>query len=132
MPRKDKVVIISDDGGRDAGKHFYIKEMPAWQAFEWIAKVLCAVKRADPDIDIDITSGIHAIFGLNGPVVQSLFKNDFYTIKPIFDELMGCVKFVADTSRPMESRRAPELDDIEEVKTHIHLRWEVLRLHGGF
>lgn len=125
-----KVVTITIDlPGRDNGKVFLLTEMSALKAEKWAARALLVLARSNMQVPDDITStgmagiamlGIHALAGV-----------DFTQAEPLLDEMMSCVEYIPDPARP-QVKRHPWEDDIEEVRTFIRLREEVLSLHVGF
>lgn len=127
MARKDTTVIISAEG-RDKGKKFFIKEMPASQAIRWADRAILALTHAGvqlPNNFRDMGMAGMAIMGL-----QALMGLNYMEAEPLLDELMTCVQIV-----PSE-RAAPRPiivdDDIEEPFTIMYLRAEAFLLHVGF
>jgi hypothetical protein len=129
MARKELDITIGPEGGRDAGKTYHITEMSADAVETWALMVLCAAKRADPDLDIDMGAGLA---GLMDPVLKALLKGDYLTLKGILADLMGCVELCPDAQNPKVRRRPTLPGDIEEVATRMRLEREVFRLHVGF
>lgn len=128
MARKTLTVTI-DQEGRDKGKAFLITEMPAAQAEEWGARALLALMRSGVEIP-DNVQGL----GLAGVAVlglRALGGLDWHLAKPLFDEMWTCVQCIPDPARPAVVRNLVE-SDIEEVKTRLFLRKEILTLHVEF
>jgi hypothetical protein len=125
--RKDKIVVITDEG-RDKGKTFVIKEMPASQAEWWAIRVFQAVTRAGIDIPDNISgagmAGI-AMMGIRG--FANLPPPD---LKDLLDEMFSCI-FVQRDNNPNILQKPME-EDIEEIRTRLKLREEWFELHTGF
>ena len=60
---------------------------------------------------------------------QAMCHVSFSEAEPLMNEMFACISFVPDEGIP--PRRLIE-EDIEEIKTRIDLRAEVLELHTGF
>lgn len=128
MARKEIDAVIQDDG-RDKGKRFFIREMPAVQAEKLAMRALFAAARAGVDIPQDLMSGGMKTVAVMG--VQALMLMNFYDAEPILDELMRCVQIKPDPRNLIVVRPLND-DDIEEIKTIQTLRREVLQMHLGF
>lgn len=126
---RKNILIKIEAEGRDKGKVFLLREMPAVQAEKWAARAFLAMARSDVDIPADVAgtgmAGI-AIVGL-----KALGGVTFELAEPLMDEMMACVAIVPDPGRP-EVTRALIVDDFEEVRTILQLRKELLTLHTGF
>jgi hypothetical protein len=123
--RKEKIVTMPADAGRDAGKSYKITEMPAWKAEKWGLRVMAAVGRSGmfvPDAVLQRGLAGVAIVGLRG-----LMMMQFADAEPLLDEMMTCVE-----RAEAKAVRALVDDDIEEVVTFLKLRSEVLEVHTGF
>lgn len=145
MARKQATFTASD--GRDAGKQFLIREMPATQSESWAIRVMLAIGHAGIEIPETFRqqglAGLVAILqgGFEGnaelesnlltALKMTLFTNlmriEPATALPLLDEMMGCVQRV-------ESSVTRDLieDDIEEVSTRMKLRLEIWNLHTDF
>ncbi|BCH11936.1 hypothetical protein MesoLj131c_61940 [Mesorhizobium sp. 131-3-5] len=126
--RKEIDVTITDDG-RDEGKTFHIKEMPATRAEKWAMRALLAVARSGIDLPDDFTS-----MGMQGIAImgiKAITKIAFDEAEPLLDEMMECVTFKPNLENPAIVRPLFE-GDIEEIATLIQLRQEVINLHIGF
>lgn len=126
--RKDIIVSISAEG-RDNGKQFFIQELPAYQAERWARRALAEMVRSGADLPEDIEKagwsgllamGLRGLLGASGPEVDALH-----------DELMACVEYMPDPSKPTIKRK-PMPEDIEEIQTIALLKDEVFKLHSGF
>lgn len=140
--RKIVPVKIPEDWGdisvfRDAGKHFLITEWSADRAEKWAFRAIIAYNRGGGQIPIDIIGqGMQAIFfvGINTFLRGQM---DAAEVIPILDELLQCVKIIRDPKARTPdggSIIATDLlpDDIQEVRTRLWLRSEVLRVHTNF
>ena len=124
--------------GRDAGKYFQITEWPAARAEKWAFKALLAYNRGGGQIDVAQAHGMGmeaiALIGANVFLRGQMTAEE---IVPVLDELLECVKIIRDPkARDPEGKVvATELvseDDVEEVRTRLWLRSEVIRIHTGF
>ena len=144
MARKTVLVTI-DAAGRDKGKTFLIREMPAVQAEKWATKALLVFSRSGVDIPEEaLSSGMAGLASINqrlGALALIAFKMiggaTFDGLEPLLDEMMGCVSVRPDPGNPAFTRPLMftpngEGDDIEEVSTILRLRSEVLGLHLNF
>lgn len=115
--------------GRDKGKTFHLREMPASQGERFALKVFHALAKSGFDVPEDLAqSGMAGIARLGMGVVSAL---QFGDLVALMEEMLGCVQFVPDPSRPNVMRPLIE-DDIEEVATRLKLRKELLALHIDF
>ncbi len=128
MARKTSTVVIEAEG-RDHGKHFFLREMPASQAEKWAMRVFLALARGGIEFPEDVAaSGMAGIAAVGLAAIQNMAAEDAIRL---MDEMFQCVQIIPDPARPSIVRPLIE-DDIEEVKTRFHLRKEVLALHIGF
>lgn len=138
--RKTKVVTI-DAEGRDHGKSFLLREMPAAQGEKWAAKALLALGRAGAEVSDEAVEA--GMLGILAAGLAAFRKMAFEDAEPLLDEMLGCVSFVGDASKIDPATNTPvsrplmrgdDLNDgdIEEVRTLITLRGEVIELHTGF
>lgn len=129
MARNTKEIIIAD-AGRDQGKRFLLMEMPARPAEKWATRAFLALARSGVDIPEDIANS-----GWAGIAIQSLKTIagvQFAEAEPLMDEMFKCIQFVPDTGIPRALvDNGTDGDDIEEIKTRIKLRWEVVHLHSS-
>ena len=127
MARKEKHYAVTDDG-RDKCKVFLLTEMACERAEKWALRALSAAAKAGVDIGEAPTGGMAAIATMG---IEALFRVDFAEAEPLLDELFGCVKIIRMPDKPDMAFDLME-EDIEEVRTRLRLRLEVLRLHVGF
>lgn len=131
--RKTKVVRVPAwKGSRDAGKSFKITEADADKAERWGIRVLLLASGAGVQLPMDFASrgleGI-AIIGWNVILGGQIDPQKFI---PLYNELLDCVEIIRDPRHPDSTTPLGSPDDIEEVKTRMWLRSEVLDLHLGF
>ena len=131
MARRTKDFQIQDPESRDNGKVFHMVEMSSAQAEKWAARALLALLKSGiemPDDAVDAGLAGLAQVGARALLTASGIKWD--DLEPLMNEMMGCVTFKygpgADQIRGLVE------EDIEEVKTRLFLRREVLDLHLGF
>lgn len=128
MARKTEVVTIEREG-RDAGKSFLLREMPASQAERWATRAFLALARGGVELPDDVTaSGMAGIAAIG---LKALANVTFADAQLLLDEMFQCVSFMPDSSKPNVVRALIE-DDIEEVATRLQLRQAVFELHTGF
>lgn len=125
---KTEVVVIADEG-RDKGKAFLLKEMPAAQAEKWATRALQGLVRSGTEIDYHPGIGMAGIAMLG---LKALAGIDWALLEPLMDEAFACVTIIPDPERnPTFSRKLVE-NDILEVMTRVHLRAKVWTMHTGF
>jgi hypothetical protein len=147
--RKREVYTV-EAPGRDQGKSFLLTEMSARDAEDWgAAMFMLAVNHGvtpeDGSMPGEGQGGMGDLMRLD---LSMLRKIPFEAARPLWDQMMRCVRFVPDPkamevvpdgidpypkSRPInEDPNYPDGDDIEEVGTRLMLRDEVFKLHTGF
>lgn len=124
MARKTKVFTVNDEKSRDHGKSFLITEMSAENAEWWAFQVLQALLGSDGDIDFNAPLAQMARQGLG-----ALGKLPPDKARPLLEQMMDCVRVKLPNSNDSRDMLA---GDIEEVKTRVLLRKEVLELHIDF
>lgn len=128
MARKQSTVRIADEG-RDQGKVFLLTELSAMRAEKWAARALFALAKGDVELPENFAGlGMAELARLG---IDALAHVPWELAEPLFDEMWSCVVLIPDPSKPIVTRALIE-DDIEEVKTRIQLRKEVLNLHLDF
>ncbi|MHC5174350.1 hypothetical protein [Serratia rhizosphaerae] len=128
MARKEKFITIEKEG-RDQGKMFCIKEMPASQAEWWALRALMSMGRGGVEIPDSMRNMGMAAMAVEGLKAISKIPPD--EAKPLLDELMSCVQAVPNPAGKSIMRPLIE-SDIEEVLTRLTLRTEVFKLHVDF
>ena len=127
MARKTGTITI-DQEGRDHGKSFFLTEMPATQAEKWATRALLAMARAGADIPDNVSDMGMAALADPRALLTAIGNLAFADAEPLLDEMFSCVAF-----NPSGSIVRPLIEnDIEEVKTRLLLRSEVIALHTGF
>lgn len=128
MARKTETFTIADEG-RDKGKSFLLTEWPASKAEAWAIRAVLALGAANVEIpDGALSGGMAALTEIG---LKKLFALPYKEAGPLLDELMECVQVVPDSKRPQVKRSVIE-NDIEEVRTRLSLKWQVLKLHLDF
>lgn len=139
MGRKvEDVTVPAEWGGRDKGKVFRITESSAAEAEKWALRlgiVLKGTTAAIPESLAPLGMIAVAIRGFNSFLAADV---DFNKLEPLLDDMMKCIQLVRDPSA--RDQKTGDLiasalvsdDDIEEVKTRVWLRSEVLRIHTNF
>jgi hypothetical protein len=130
MARLTKLFTADEKCGRDSGKQFFITEMPAAQSEDWGFRAGLLLVNAGVNIPKNAQKlGMMAV--LSASISNIAGNLDWYALKPLLDELMGCVKIIPD---PKNSTVMRDLigDDIEEPLTRAKLKKEALMLHLDF
>lgn len=128
-----KDVVITEDG-RDKGKLFVITELPARQAERLGRRVLMAIGKSSVSFEPDeMQSGLEGIAALASTGLRALAGVDPDQLEPLLDEMLGQVVFVPNPADRTVTVGFPLFfDQIEEVKTILVLRDEVVNLQLGF
>ena len=133
MARREATVTIAREG-RDQGKTFTLREMPAEQAEDWACRVLLLIARGGVDVPPYIFqmgwSGF-MVLGV-GTVMTGLGKAPHSEVKPILQEMLTCVVSLDTPAGVPVTKLSLIMSQIEEVATILQLREEVLSLHLGF
>lgn len=132
--RRDRVITIphpkqGERENRDAGNVYVVTEMAASLAEDWAVRAWMALSKSG----VEVPAGI-ASLGMVGVALitfQAFRYANFSDVKPLMDEMMACVR-IAPTSGNHAVTRTLVESDIEEVKTRLDLKKEVLELHTGF
>lgn len=121
-----KETTFTAEDGRDKGKQYHLREMPASQAEAWAVRALLAVGRAGIEVPPELAA--QGMVGLLAIGYMNLIRIPFEDAKPLLEEMMGCVQAIpsANVTRPLIE------DDIEEVATRLKLRKAVWELHTDF
>lgn len=127
--RKTKTLTIPKTGGRDAGKMFLLTEMDAFRTEKWSQRALLAIAAGGIDVPEEVLRmGAGAVLAAG---FRALMTMAFHDAEPLLDEMMLCVEIVPDPKYPAVVRKL-DVEDVEEVKTLLLLRSEVIELHTGF
>ncbi|KAA0089365.1 hypothetical protein CIW54_07830 [Paraburkholderia sp. T12-10] len=120
-----KEVTFTATDGRDAGKQFMIREMPASRAEAWAIKTLLAAGGAGIEVPPYLIS--QGMAGLLAIGYANLLKIPYEKAEPLLLEMMGCVQRIETAvTRPIVE------EDIEEVATRLKLRKAIWNLHTDF
>ena len=126
--RKEVEYTITDEG-RDKGKIYLLREMPARQAAHWAVKLFTALVNSGFQVSDEMMRGGMAAVAAAG--FDSVRRLQAVDANALIDELMTCVLMRRDPKNT--NLAAPLLDgDIEEVGTYFALAAEVFKLHTGF
>jgi hypothetical protein len=130
MARKTSTYTV-DSEGRDKGKQFLLTEMPATKAEDWAIRVMLALGAANVDIpEGALQLGMAALAEIG---LKKLFAIEAAAIRPLLAELMECAELVPNPQKPQVKLAYPMFESqVEEVKTLLLLKWEVLKLHMDF
>ena len=128
MARRKTDFVVQDDTSRDNGKVFVLTEMPAARSEKWAMRALLALQRAGVEIPDDAVQ--NGMAGIATVGIDALGKLNFHEVEYLLDEMFDCIQIKPDPK--LSAVRDLIDDDIEEVKTRILLRKEVLELHLGF
>lgn len=130
MARKITTYTV-ESNDRDKGKKFILTEMSAADAEDWAISALIALGAANVDIPADATSlGMASLAEIG---LKKLFAIDPAVLKPLLADLMKCVEYLPDPSKPSVTLKFPMFESqVEEAKTLFLLKWEVLKLHLSF
>lgn len=131
--RKEKTVVI--ESGRDKGKMFLIKELPASQVERWATRALFVMMNCGVEVPDNLLSA--GLAGIAAVGIKSLTKVPYEQAEPLFDEMMTCIAIVPDPRQPLVKRGYEGVgamieDDIEDVTTRLILRKAVFELHMDF
>src|ERR1700689_724443 len=93
MRRIETVTITAE--GRDKGKIFTIKEMPAWQAEEWFTRAVLLLARSGLEVPSDIMDrGPMAFVAMTaGLALSGLSRAHYDDVKPLLVQMMDCVAY---------------------------------------
>lgn len=122
--RKSVIVTITEEG-RDKGKKFLLTELPVLQAEKLALRALFALGRGGVEVPKEVME--MGLMGLQMVFLSKVTAMHTEDVEPILDEMMECIKFAA----PKGTRNLFP-DDIEELKTLMQLRAQLLVLHTGF
>lgn len=117
------------DAGRDQGKVFILREMPASQAEKWAIRAFLAA--AASGIDLPAGAAQAGFAGIAQAGLALLGKIPYDAAEPLLDEMLGCVSILPNPGNPNVQRGLIE-DDIEEISTRLKLRTAVFKLHADF
>lgn len=132
--RRTKIVTITSEG-RDKNKQFLITEMSADQGERWAYRTLLALSRGGFELPPGIfEAGMAGLAAIVPYLVvigfRSLHAARWEELEVLLDEMMPCIKY----QPPVAGLEAQEIiggvnSQIEEIKTRVELRKEVLMIH---
>lgn len=135
-----RVTITAD--GRDKGKTFLLRELPADQAERWFYRLVLALANAGAKVPEEILFAGAAGFAEMLPTlrnslvvaIRAMRGLDYDTVRPLLDEMTPCIKWQPPGSPPppLQELFPGENSQIAEVGTWIKLRFELIQLHVGF
>lgn len=142
MARRETRVTITDEG-RDKGKTFILREMPSFDGEWWAIRALVVLGNAGLTMPAGVLesgmAGLAAMEQMKGAAsalflmgLRMLPGVDPKALKPLLDEMMGCVTYQPPGAFPAQALFSGDMSQIEEIKTILTLRAEVLELHLGF
>lgn len=111
---------------RDESRVYRITEMSAFKAEKWAMRALWAIAGANVELPENISTAPLAKLVEIG--FTALSKIPFNIAEPLLNEILECVTVVL----PDSSTRKLLPDDIEEFRTILKLRKEVIALHVDF
>lgn len=130
---KTKIVRIEAEG-RDKGKTFVITEFPAKRAERWAERAWLGLTQNG----VSFPEGLEEA-GLAGLVAAGLSifgRMPFEVLDLLMEEMFQAVSIMPDPAHPERIRplidRGAAGDDIQELKTRLTLRSEIIELHVGF
>jgi hypothetical protein len=131
---RTKLVTITSEG-RDQGKTFLITEMSSYHGEKWAYKALLALSRGGFELPPGIfDSGMSGLASIVPYLMvigfRSLHAARWEEVEILLDEMMACVKYKPpQDALPAVELRNDSTSQIEEIKTRVELRKEVLMLH---
>ena len=134
LVRREATFVVTAEG-RDAGGAFVLREMGAIPASEWFMRAMQLMARAGTDVPANIFAAGPAGFvtlGL-GAFVAGIGKAPWGEVKPLLDDLLGCVVSYQPPGGSVPITRWDVMKtQIEEPATLLMLYQEVVSLHLGF
>lgn len=135
MSGRRTATVVIERGGRDRGGVFVLREMAAIPASEWYIRAMQILVRSGADVPPEIMSLGPAGFitiGI-GTVLTGLGKAPFHEVKPLLDELLGCIVSYQPPGGHVALTRWDVIKgQIEEPSTIFQIYEEVVSLHLGF
>ncbi len=134
MARRTKIVTITSEG-RDKGKTYLLTEMSSWQGERWAYKTLLALSRGGFELPPGIFDAGMAGLAAIVPYLlvigfRSLHAARWDELEVLLDEMMGCIQYKPpQADLPAQDLRNDVTSQIEEIRTRVELRKEVLMLH---
>lgn len=126
--RREVSITIAEEG-RDKGKIFLLREMPAEQAESWGLRLLLALAKGGADVPEDFFA--YGMAGVAAFGMRAISGIQWAEARELLAEMFQCVMRQPDTHH-LEVVRPLVENDIEEVATRLKLREELIILHTGF
>ena len=131
MARRTKLWTSTFD--RDNGKTFLLTEMSADKAERWAIRMVMALMNANVEVpEGSLQAGMSGLSAFLVQGVHSLAGLKYIAVADLLDEMMTCVQYQPAPNMPPQPIWEGGNSQIEEVKTRLMLRLEVLELHLGF
>lgn len=124
------IKVTVSKAGRDNGKIFIITEAPVAKQEDFALRVFFAALNAGAEIPEGVAG--MGIPGLIEMGYKGLSLIPYEKMKPLLDEMMVCVTYQPDPTKPEMVRGLGYDGDIEEISTMLFLRKEIFNLHTGF
>ena len=134
MARRVATVVIESDG-RDKGGVFTLTEMAAIPATEWFLRAMQLLARSGADVPPQIMQmGVAGFVTMSiGTILAGLGKAPWHEVKPLLDELLGCVTSYQPPGAVVALTNWNVIKtQIEEPSTILQLHEEVVSLSLGF
>jgi hypothetical protein len=131
---RTKLVTITSEG-RDQNKTFLITEMDSYRGEKWAYRALLALSRGGFELPPGIFEAGMAGLAAIVPYLlvigfRSLHAARWEELEILLDEMMSCVKYKPpQIDLPAQDLRNDTTSQIEEIRTRVELRKEVLMLH---
>lgn len=126
-----KITVVVSKEGRDKAKHFIITEAPPAIQEDFAMRVFFAALNAGAEIPDGVAE--MGVPGLMAMGFKGLSLIPYERMKPLFAEMLSCVEYQPDPSKPIFRSLANGYDgDVEELSTLLMLRKEVFYLHASF
>jgi hypothetical protein len=134
MARHEKTITIQDEG-RDKGKVFVIREMPATAGEKWAMQLMYLIEQAGAAVSQETLTG--GMAGLATLMPEG--RKDAMALAvaralgdPSLAAWWDCVRYVHAPNHQPQKINLGETCQIEEIKTITFLRMEVVKLHTDF
>lgn len=128
MARLESTLTIpSDDPGRDKGKSYFIREVPADQGERFAIRMFFALTNAGAIIPEDIQD--RGLAGLAFMGYEALANLKWEMVAHLFAEMFDCVEFIPDIRNPQVKLSITTEGAIEEISTRLKLRKAIFALH---
>jgi|SRR5882724_5127230 len=131
--RKEKIITITAEG-RDRGKMFRLTEFSADVGERWAFRALLALSRGGMQLPEGIfDAGMPGLASVVPYLVivglRSLHAASWAELEPLLDEMMFCIKYQPPGALPAQDLIGGMNGQIEEIRTRVMLRQEILELH---